>query len=114
MTKRPISVIVIACLYIAIGVITLTAHLANGPLQSDLIWIALTEVLAIVAGAFLFFGANWARWLAIVWIAFHVVLSAFHARFELLVHSVLCVAIAYALFRSSAREYFRAHKGQAT
>ena len=35
--------------------------------------------LAIVCGVFLLRGHNWARWLALAWIAFHVVLSAFHA-----------------------------------
>ncbi len=50
---------------------------------------------------------NWARWLAIAWIAFHVALSAFHALGEFAIHGLLCALIAWALFRSEANRYFR-------
>ncbi len=53
-------------------------------------------------------GHNWARWLALAWIAFHVVLSAFHALAELAVHSLFCAIMAYFLFRPAANGYFRA------
>ena len=37
----------------------------------------LTELLAMVSGAFMLRGHNWARWLALAWIIFHVILSIF-------------------------------------
>ena len=111
MRKRPLSVIVIAWLYIATGAVGLAVHVANRALESDIILIAIVEVLAVIAGAFLLRGSNWARWLAIAWIAFHVILSAFHAWSELLVHAVLCAAFAYLLFRPQTNEYFRCAPG---
>ncbi len=52
-------------------------------------------------------GRNWARWLLLVWLAFHVILSAFHALFELVVHSLLFAVIAYSLFRPRVSAFFR-------
>src|SRR5262249_39079375 len=62
--------------------------------------------LAIVCGVFLLRGSNWARWLLLAWIAFHVVLSAFHNVFELAMHSLLLVVVAYCLFRPRTSAYF--------
>ncbi len=78
--KRPISVTILACVYLAVGVGGFAVHfrelLARHP---DAVGIEVTELTAIVCGVFLLRGQNWARWLALAWIAFHVVLSAFHA-----------------------------------
>jgi hypothetical protein len=52
-------------------------------------------------------GGNWARWLAIVWLAFHAILGAFHSLQQLVVHSLLLAVIAHFLLRPKAREYFR-------
>jgi hypothetical protein len=60
-----------------------------------------------VSGIFLLRGQNWARWLALAWIVFHVALSAFHPLRELAVHVVLCAFIALVLFRPAAGRYFR-------
>jgi hypothetical protein len=112
MNQRPLSVVLIACVYMATGAVGLVFHLVQfkpqQPFEYDIVWISLVSVIAIVAGVYMLRGNNWARWLAIVWIAFHVVLSAFHSRFELAVHSVLCATFAYFLFRRVATQYFRA------
>lgn len=111
MNKRPLSVIVIGCLYVATGAIGLAFHLAEfkpqHPFQYDIVWISLVHLIAILCGVYVLRGSNWARWLALAWIAFHVILSAFHSWFELVVHSLLCAAIAYFLFRPQATQYFR-------
>lgn len=52
-------------------------------------------------------GHNWARWLLVTWIAYHVILSAFHAWSELAMHALLLAVVAYFLFRSRASAYFR-------
>ena len=105
--KRPVSVTIVAGVYLAVGVIGFAFHfrelLAS---QHDAVWIELTEFVAILCGAFLLRGQNWARWLALAWIAFHVVLSAFHAIPELAIHAVFCAVIAWILFRSAAARYF--------
>jgi hypothetical protein len=91
--QRPWRVTVVAWLYIAVGAIGLVTHWRDGVL------VELVELVAIVAGAFVLCGANWARWLALAWIAFHVVLSAFHGVGEFAMHSVFCAVIAWVLFR---------------
>lgn len=109
--KRPISVLIIACLYFVVGVAGF-AHHFHGlvAFQSDAIWAELTEFVAIVCAVFLLLRQNWARWLALAWIAFHVILSAFHALPELLIHALLCLVIAWCLFGPAATRYFRGAK----
>ncbi|HEY1801315.1 MAG TPA: hypothetical protein VGG46_10315 [Terriglobales bacterium] len=116
--NRPIAVSVISGVYIVVGVVALAFHLSQytiqHPFQYDIVWIVLVELAAIVSGAFMLRAKNWARWLAIAWIAFHVGRSLFHPVRELLIHSVLCIVIAYFLFNRPAREYFRPAKITAT
>ena len=57
-------------------------------------------------------GFNWARWLLVVWIAYHVILSAFHSPFEAAVHGLLFVIVAYFLFRPQASAYFRRRRAE--
>lgn len=105
--RPPISVLIVAILYLAVGIIGFGYHfpeLRAG--HSDAVWIELTEFLAIVAGVFMLLGHNWARWLALVWILFHVALSIGSPR-QLIVHSLICVAIACALFHAHASGFFR-------
>jgi hypothetical protein len=114
MKKRPLSVTLIGCLYIAVGAIESAFQLAgikaHGPYRLDIVWVELVCLLAILSGVYVLRGHNWARWLAIAWIAFHVAVSAFHALRELAVHSLLLVAITYLLFRSTSTRYFRPAK----
>jgi hypothetical protein len=109
--KRPLSVTILGCLYIAVGTIGFAYHFseiwARHALQYDDVWVELVEVLAIIAGAFMLRGHDWARWLTLAWIAFHVVLSAFHAFREFAIHCVFCAVIAWLLFRPQAGRYFR-------
>ena len=86
-------------LLIAAGAAGLVYHTAE-------IAASLVRVLAIVAGVFLLRGQNWARWLATAWIAFHVVLSAFHSATEFGMHVVLCAVLGFFLFRRDASSYF--------
>jgi len=78
------------------------------PAQYDSVWVELVELLAILCGAFLLRGRNWARWLALAWIVFHVVLSAFHDLRQFGVHCLFCAVIAWVLFRPPSMRYFRA------
>jgi hypothetical protein len=115
---RPLSVTVLAWLYIGVGTVGFVSHFtgihARNVFRYDGIWIELVEVLAIVCGAFMLRGRNWARWLAIAWMAFHVVLSAFGAFHEFAIHCVFCAAIARLVFRSESARYFRATRIEPT
>jgi hypothetical protein len=103
--RIPVSVIVIACLYLAVGIGGSVAHFSQHR-APDWIWIEITELLAIVCGVFLLRAQNWARWLAIAWMAFHVAMS-FGVLRQLAVHSVLVVLIVWCLFRPDASRFFR-------
>jgi|ERR1700757_4237101 uncharacterized membrane protein HdeD (DUF308 family) len=104
-SKCPVSVLVIACLYIAVGAIGFVAHFHDLH-QPDGKWIELTEFLALLAGLFMLRGHNWARWLAIAWMALHVAIS-YPAIPQLAIHSVFLATIAWLLFRPDARVWFR-------
>jgi hypothetical protein len=71
------------------------------------------RLVAIICGAFMLRGRNWARWGLVVWLAYHVVLSALHTPFELLVHGLLFAVVLYFLFRQRASAYFRGAKATA-
>ena len=96
--NRPASVTLIACVYILIGVIGFAYHFtefkAPHPFQSEMVRIELVRLAAIVCGAYLLRHQDWARWLALAWIAFHVILSAFHSWPEFAIHSLFCGVIA--------------------
>ena len=117
MNQRPLAVTIIAWVYIAAGVIGLAYHATEfkieRPFENDAAWVCSVRLLAIVAGAFLLRGHNWARWLAVVWMVWHVGLSVFHPWSELIVHTVLLVVIAFFLFRTRASAYFRAARTKA-
>jgi len=112
MNQRPLSVTVFGFLYIAAGALGLAFHLTEfkpqHPFPYELVWISVVRLIAIVCGVYMLRGSNWARWLALVWITYHVILSGFHSRFELVMHSLLCAAFAYFVFRPRATQYFRA------
>lgn len=114
MNKRPLSVTTIAWLYVIVGAVGLAYHATEfklaRPFENDAVWVCLVRLLAIVAGVFMLRGRNWARWLAIAWMAWHVYLSVFHPLSELIMHSVLLVVFAFFLFRPPASTWFRAAK----
>ena len=112
--KRPLSVTSIGWLFIAAGTVGLVYHAKDlkvgHPFDNDTGWVCLVRVLAIVGGVFVLRGRNWARWLLILWMAYHVVLSAYHSVSQVVMHALLMVVIAYCLLRRKASVYFRGMK----
>jgi hypothetical protein len=113
--SRPIAVTVIGILYIAMGAIGLVVHVpevhSRGQFASDALWASLVSLVAAVCGLFMFRAQDWARWLAIAWIGFHVVLSFFHSAREVIVHGLLFALLAWFLFRPRSNDYFRSRRG---
>jgi hypothetical protein len=111
MNKRPLSVTIIGCVYILVGAIGFGYHfpelMARNSFRSDIIWVELLRLAAIVFGAYMLRGKNWARWLALAWIALHVIVSAFHDISQFAIHVLFCAVLAYFLFRPVASRYFR-------
>jgi hypothetical protein len=115
MNKRPRSITVIGWIFIVCSAIALLSGLVppahpiteftQQPLEFLLIQVV--RILGVLAGAFILYGYDWARWLLVAWLAFHVVLSAFHSPFELMVHSLLAGVVGYFLFRPLSGAFFR-------
>ena len=118
MNKRPLSITIICWIFIVFGAIALLYGLlpSGDTNASQRIaelkghwYVHVSRIIQVLCGVFMLYGFNWARWLLVVWIAFHIVISILHSPFQLLVHSVLFAVILYFLFRRSASAYFRQH-----
>jgi len=118
MKKRPLAVTIISWLYIATGIVGIAYHAREfNPhhlFEGDAMLAVSVRALAILSGIYMLRGKNWARYLALAWVGFHVIVSVFHSRGELVMHSVLLVVIAYFLFRPPTTRYFSAARAEAS
>jgi hypothetical protein len=108
--RQPLSVTIVGYLFVAAGAAGIAYHardLSGPQFDAGAVWVLLLRLVAIVAGFFLLRGANWARVLALAWMAYHVVLSAFHSALELGVHLVFLTVISLMLLHPSAAAFFR-------
>jgi hypothetical protein len=107
-STRPIAVTGIAWLYIAVGIVGFGYHSPEllHP-HWDIFLIEFTELLSLIAGIFMLRRQNWARWLALAWTAFHVILTVFQAFRGFVLHALIFIGIAVILLRSDAAQYFR-------
>lgn len=104
--KRPLSVLVFGFLFIFAGALGIGYHLARRPLEPDLLSLTVLRLLAIVGGIFLLSGRNWARWLLVAWLAFHIGVSFFHSIEEIVLHTIFLFLFGFVLFRSPVSDYF--------
>ncbi len=109
--KRPLSVTLIALLFITAGIAGIIYHASDWQeiteQTGEIIWVFIVRLAAIVGGVFALQGANWARWLLVAWIAYHVCLSFNHTTSELAMHVVIMVLVLVALFNRPATSFFR-------
>lgn len=112
--KRPLAVTIVAVLYIAVGLLGFIGHglpiVKARAIHGDDVLVESMELAALVAGVFMWKGANWARWLAAAWMGFHVGLSFWETLEKLAAHAVLLALITYLLFRRDSSSYFRGAK----
>jgi hypothetical protein len=110
-TKPPVSVVIISILFGLAGLVGLIYHgsefKTTAPFDYLWLWVCLLRLLALVCAVFLFLGKNWARWVLILWLAYHVGLSALHSWGQVTIHGVLAAIIAYFLFRPQVSCFFR-------
>ena len=111
MRKPPFPIIVIGALFIVAGAAGLIYHLHDQPFDRGALLLLFVRLLAVVSGIFLLLGHNWARWLLIAWLAFHVSISAFHSIEQTVVHALLLAVVAYFLFRPPASTYLKPQAG---
>ena len=115
MDKRPRSITVISWIFIVLGSIAFLSSLlpyfdndtASRIAYLKAHWIVhVARVVAVVCGVFMQYGFNWARWLLVVWIGFHLVISVLHSPLQLIVHGLLFALVLYFIFRPQASAYF--------
>jgi hypothetical protein len=102
--KAAPAVFAVAVLYIAVGAGGFVSHFPHHWQREDIL-IEVTELVALTCGVFLLRRKNWARWVALAWMALHVAIS-FPAMTPIAIHLAFLVVIAWALFRSPTRGYF--------
>jgi len=110
MKQRPLSVTLISYLFIAAGAMGIIYHaseLRDVVAIPEVSLVLFVRVLAIIGGIFTLRGANWARWLLVAWIVYHVILSFYHSTTELIMHFILSIVVVMSLFHSKANAYFK-------
>ncbi len=111
MNRRPVSITIISWLFIATGSLGVIYHASEfnvqQPFANEVLLACSVRLLAIIGGAFMLRGCNWARWLLALWMAYHIGLSAFHSAVEVGMHLMLFGIIGYFLFRPQGSAYFR-------
>jgi hypothetical protein len=103
---RPRSITIISWLFIIFGSIALLSGVLPFHDLMSHWYVHLSRMLMIVAGVFMLKGHNWARWLIVLWIAFHIIISALHSIPVLLMHVVIFSVILYFVFRRQSSAYF--------
>ncbi|MCM3874505.1 MAG: hypothetical protein ND895_27755 [Pyrinomonadaceae bacterium] len=116
MNKRPHSITVISWIFIVFGGIGFLASLlpyldadsAQRLAYFKAHWMVhLARIAGFIAGVFMLYGFNWARWLLVVWIVFHLILSVLHSPLQVLMHGLIFAVVLYFIFRPPASSYFR-------
>ena len=113
MKGRPLPVVIVAVLFILAGVIGFFYHLQEllDPTNlNETVWILLLRILAVVCGVLLLFGVSWARWLAIGWLLYHVVVSALNSTSEMIAHIVFLTLVTVLLFLPASAAWFQDKK----
>jgi uncharacterized membrane protein HdeD (DUF308 family) len=105
--KRPFQVAFLGWLFIVVGTLSSSYHLVKNPLDRWTVPILLVGIIAVVAGVYLLRGARWSRWLILIWLAFHVVISAFNSLPDAIVHAALLLVIGYFLLGPPTSDYFQ-------
>jgi hypothetical protein len=108
--KRPFAVAFLGWLFIVVSLVSLLYRLLRNPLDYWSIPISLVGITAIVGGVFLLKGRNWARWLMLLWLAFHVVVSALNSLSGALAHFLLLMAVGYFLLTPPDSKYFHSER----
>lgn len=110
-TRRPLLVTLVSWLFIIAGSVGFIYHskevIDSGELSIESLLVLFVRLAAIIGGMFTLKGENWSRWLLIMWLAYHVVLSWFHSWSELAMHAALLVIIALILFHPKFSFFFQ-------
>ena len=111
MKNCPLPVLIVSLLFIVAGCVGFVYHLKeffdpNANLY-ELFWVQFVRMLAIVCGFLLLKSINWARWLAIAWLLYHVFISALHSLSDTIVHIVFLLLVVVLLYLPKSSAFFQ-------
>jgi hypothetical protein len=118
-STRPRAITLIGWLFIAVGGagiaralwdVLAAAAAGRSQLEATLLELGImiaSGIVAILGGALLLRGSAWGRWLLLLWMAFHIVISALDDRVKLAMHVVLFGVVVYFLLRAEASAYLK-------
>jgi hypothetical protein len=111
MKSRSLPVLIVAILLIVVGVVGFIYHLGDFSDPNQELYITISveilRIIAIITGVLLLRKINLGRWLAVGWVALHVIISAFNSVQEMLMHLAILIIITVLLFLPSSSAYFR-------
>jgi amino acid permease len=114
MKSRPLSILIVAILFIIVGLSGFLYHIKDffEPSEKlyEIILAQLLRVLAIVCGILLLRANNSGRWVSIVWILSHILISALHSISEMIAHIGFLVVVSILLFLPRYSAYFQNRK----
>jgi len=120
--KRPLSLTIIGWLFIVFGLVSFIYGFRPQPRPAghagdshffDTWFVPVIRALASVSGLFILFGLNWARWLLVVWMVFHIGISVLaHSLEAFLMHCIIFGAIGWFLFRPQASAFFKSRNAK--
>lgn len=106
---RPQLVTLVGWMLIALGAIecVYTATKVHRPVHPGDFGVPLFELIILVSGVFLLRGSDWARWLAVAWVGFHVVVGSLNSVPRGIVHGLIFLVFAWMMFRPEMNAWFR-------
>jgi hypothetical protein len=111
MNKRPVPVVIVSVLFMLVGCVGFAYHVKEifnlNNNQYETIWVLFLRIVALVCGLLLLFRINWARWLAIIWLIYHVIIGGFNSTSQMIVHIVFLILVSVLLFLPGSSAYFQ-------
>ena len=102
------TVILLSWLLIVVGGFDCYLGLHSLSFRLGAVGLGIVGLSAIAAGAFMLRRRNWARWLALAWMALHAVFALLRLLPAPLAHLLILGLIAYGLFNPAADAWFHA------
>jgi hypothetical protein len=108
--RRTPSVLAVGVLFLVLGAMDVYRGIGpliatTSPLAAENMQLLAIGIAALVGGAFVLRGQNWARWLLAVWMLLHVAISVGQPR-QFIGHLMIFGFVAFLLFRPGARSHF--------
>jgi hypothetical protein len=109
MKARPVLITILGWMLLLVGALEFAEHAAKirWPLTADGVGVPLFELVILACGVFLLRGQAWARWLAVAWVGFHVIVSSLHSAVAGILHGLIFLTFAWLMFRPEVNAWFR-------